>query len=274
MRLSTFWLAVTMVVCTACQSEQHLPAIVTNLHTLTIHVDSQDTHRALVSFLTEDLGLLTIYRLPNAYKGRMYAGVLVGDVNLEPCGPYTNIDYARDDFEVTFFGINFTPPDTLTAAAELTRRQIEFTGTSHMNIRELTQQSTGVYVNNLIGFIADNRDSVLTLPAAKREGPLGVLGIAEVQVGYVDDAHLAMWENLLQPAPEIGNNAWQLPDGVIVRFEKSDIKETRGMVLKVKSLDRAVEYLRSKGLLGTVENGVAEIDKDKAFGLRIMLKEG
>jgi hypothetical protein len=62
-------------------------------------------------------------------------------------------------------------------------------------------------------------------------------------------------------------------DSPAIRFVKSDIKEIKAIVVKVRSLENAIEYLKRNDMLGDMGDGRVEINKEKTHGLSIILKE-
>ena len=80
--------------------------IVSGVHTLSVHVRDTISHDSVYQFLVHKL-MLPVYYTPEKYGQRKYAGIYAGNMVLEPCGPFPNIDYATDNFRSIFFGMNF-----------------------------------------------------------------------------------------------------------------------------------------------------------------------
>lgn len=77
--------------------------IFSGLHTLSIHIQDPVNHDSVFHFLTDKLQL-PVYYHPLAFGERKYAGVFAGNLVLEPCGPYTQFNYATSDFKAIFSG--------------------------------------------------------------------------------------------------------------------------------------------------------------------------
>ena len=68
--------------------------VVSRVHTLSIHIREHETFNAVLSLFNGDLGLPMVYGRPwrpEMGEKRVYAAVTAGNINIEPCGPYTDI---------------------------------------------------------------------------------------------------------------------------------------------------------------------------------------
>jgi hypothetical protein len=99
--------------------------LISTLHTLSIHIQEPALHDSVFRFLTEKLQL-PVYYQPLVMGERRYGGVFAGNLVLEPCGPYSDMDYASRDFKAIFFGLTFEPAVSIPDAARILReRQID-----------------------------------------------------------------------------------------------------------------------------------------------------
>jgi hypothetical protein len=190
---------------------------------------------------------------------RMYAGVSAGNIMIEPCGPYDHIKYASREFTAIFFGITFEPYKTVSSSVpELYRRNIQHNEpTTFMVVTDslMVGQNSGVGFYNIKDKIRARaeRDSIQNLFREKNGGPLGFERVEEIHVGYTDDTQLQKWESFLKPVTKIGKNVLYFDqESPVIRFVSSDIKETMAVVLKVRSLEKAISYLEEKDLLGNI----------------------
>jgi hypothetical protein len=261
-----------------CQEKDNSISLVSRLHTISIHIREFEIHKKIYKLLKDDLQLPAVYQ-PVQYGERMYAAVSAGNVYLEPCGPYSHINYTTMNFNAIFFGLTFeTSHSADSIAKELDRRGILHNDpTVFMSITDsvLCKQNLGV------GFIAPKdrnrnnflKDSLASELKNMEGGPIGLIGVEEVQVGYTDEANLNKWQDFLKPEKQINKYVWRIGDSPAIRLIKNDIKEIKGIKLKVKSLEKAVKYLAEEDLLGEVHHNKAEIKKNKTFGLTIVLSE-
>ncbi len=67
--------------------------IISGVHTLSVHVRDTISQDSVYQFFVNKL-MLPIYYTPVMYGQKKYAGIYAGNMVIEPCGPYQNIDYA------------------------------------------------------------------------------------------------------------------------------------------------------------------------------------
>jgi len=103
-------------------------------------------------------------------------------------------------------------------------------------------------------------------------GPVGLEYIEEIHIGYRTEEYLEKWKKFLHPM-ENKENLWVLPIKPNIRFFKSERAEIIALVLKVKSLSEAAQYLKFKGLSGFQTDDRIEMDMGRAQGIRIILTE-
>ena len=258
---------------TASDGDEPTP-VVSWLHTLSIHVRSHAIHDALHTLLAETLQLPRTYE-PVTYGEKKYVAVWAGNIALEPCGPYPPDDYLSTDFEAIFYGLTFAFWESAVAsAAALDERGIGHAEpTDVVRIEDEDLKAPNVYVG--IGYGGD--PEAVREPRAQLEaregGPVGLLRVEEIRVGYSDEANLCKWTAFLRPYPRVGERAFRIAEGPVLRFVENDVKQVLGITLKVRSLEKATAFLREQGLLGEVAINSVELDRARTHGLRILLQE-
>jgi hypothetical protein len=248
--------------------------VVSRLHTLSIHVRSPTVHDALHALLAGTLKLPRTYD-PVAYGQRKYVAVWTGNIALEPCGPYPPETYLSLDFEAMFYGLTFAPWESASAsAAALDARGIGHAPpTDTVRVEDEDLSAPNVYVGIGWGLDEDRLASARAAFESRRGGPLGVSRVQEIRVGVSDETNFQKWVAFLEPHERLGERAFRVADGPVLRFVEDDVKEVLGITLKVRSLASAVAFLEGEHLLGEVTNGTAELDRARTHGLRIVLRE-
>jgi catechol 2,3-dioxygenase-like lactoylglutathione lyase family enzyme len=109
---------------------------------------------------------------------------------------------------------------------------------------------------------------------ARNRGPLGIVGAAEITVGVRDleDAR-KKWSALLAPSPQISDDAFVFDSGPRIRLVRAESPGIQGIVLKVRSLDRAAKFLEERGLLAKDDAGHIAISPAAIDGLLIRLMD-
>jgi hypothetical protein len=101
---------------------------------------------------------------------------------------------------------------------------------------------------------------------------LDVQRIYEITVGtnVIDQAY-PCWKSLLTPHKEVAAGVWELPDGMHIRLVEHRSNGLRRMVWQVTSLNRAMQFLHKRGMVGKEHDGMPTIDQKKIQGLDIRL---
>jgi hypothetical protein len=248
--------------------------VVSRLHTLSIHVRSAAVHDALHTLLAETLQLPRTYE-PVAYGERRYVAVWAGNVALEPCGPYPPESYLSLDFEAMFYGLTFAPWESAGASTSaLDARGIgHATPTDTVRIEDEDLSAPNVYVGIGWGLEDERLRAARVAFEARQGGPLGLVRVQEIRIGVSDEANLRAWVAFLRPHERLGEKAFKVADGPVLRFVENDAKQVLGISLKVRSLDHAVTFLKARELLGEVAHGTAELDHAWTHGLHIRVQE-
>ncbi len=267
-------LCMMLNLCAFCHGVSGTTPVVSRLHTLSIHVRSHAIHESILTMLKDAFQLPPTYE-PVTIGKRKYAAVQVGNLALEPCGPYPEHNYLHTNFEAMFYGLTFEPFDSATSSArELDKRGIlHGKPTGPLSITDKDLCAPNVYVGFWHKESPEERQARAAVLEAKQGGPLGVIRVDEIQVGYSDDRNLKKWIDFISPAECVEENVYRIHDRLVLRFRKNDSKQVLGITLKVRSLDRAITYLKQRNLLGRVRDREVEIDANRTHGLRIAIRE-
>jgi hypothetical protein len=252
--------------------------VISRLQTLSIHVRDTITHDSVFHFLADKLQL-PVYFYPTRGK-RKWAGVYAGNLVLEPCGPYSNIAYASNDFRAIFFGLTFEIyKSAKRASMVMSGRKIEhkITGEKSISLAENIMCGENITVN-----LMDASDKYIDRPKMdslrnlmKKDGAndLGIEYVKFIQIGYRDIESLERWKDFICPSVLVNNKTWNGSDNLNYQFIKDSIREVKGITFKVRSLEKAKRCLTKNNLIGPVSDGKIELDKSKAFGLNISFIE-
>jgi hypothetical protein len=101
---------------------------------------------------------------------------------------------------------------------------------------------------------------------------LEVKGVYEVCIGVRDfnGAH-SCWQALFAPYPEVSRGIWRLPGEMHVRLVPAKVDGLKRVTLQVYSLNRAVQFLNKRQMLGAEKNGMARISRKATYGLDVRL---
>lgn len=255
--------------------------VFSEFHTLSIHVRDTLTHDSLFHFLTDKLKL-PVYYYPLRYGRRKYAGVYSGNMVLEPCGPYSNFKYAANDFKAIFFGLTFEPFKTISmAATALDKRAIhhQVPGDGEIYLQEDSALCGDNMTISLIDRLGEKQndkrkmDSLRYVMSADSENELGIEYVKEICIGYKDNSNLQKWKELINPSELTNNEIWKANNNLEFHFIKSHIKEVQSLTFRVKSLEKARQYLLKNNLFGSLHDDKIELNKTLTFGLSIYITE-
>ncbi|HUX58922.1 MAG TPA: hypothetical protein VMV47_08175 [Bacteroidales bacterium] len=244
--------------------------IISGLHTLSIHVRDTITHDSVYNFLTGKL-MLPIYYAPEKYGHQKYAGVYAGNMVLEPCGPFPDINYANDNFRSIFFGINFEVYKSLAA------------GEQKLNNRGFTRQVNkgSIYIRDSIlcnenVFLAlyevtdkGKRDSLQNTMITNGKNNPGIEYIKEIFIAYNEEVNLQRWKEFLYPLEFANKGICQINDSLTIYFTRGNINEVKGITFKVKSLAKAKQYFKNNNLLVFASGEKINLSSTQTFGLLI-----
>jgi hypothetical protein len=94
-----------------------------------------------------------------------------------------------------------------------------------------------------------------TNPSRTQEGgPLPVESVREIVIGTTDFlGSQDRWQRLLDPLAASSSGVWELEPGPAIRLVPSEKDGILGLVIKVRSLEQARQFLQEQGLLGLDE---------------------
>lgn len=273
------------------------------LHTLSVHVRDTVTHDSVFKFLVEKLKL-PVYYYPVTYGKRKYVGVYAGNLVLEPCGPYSDYKYGSDNFRAIFFGLTFEPYESIPMSSmDLSDRSINHEpGDTYIYLQrdsvlcgdnitislmdrgDLKAMDKGIMDSLRYAMNAESETKYKVFERSDDEqsteytsvnysNDLGIEFIEEICIGYKDNANFQKWKQLISPAGLEDNEIWKGINMPEFHFIKSKIREVQSITFRVKSLDKAKQYLVKNNLYGSIADGKIQLEKSQTFGLSIYLTE-
>ena len=254
--------------------------VISHVYWITIHAREAEIYDSLYQLFVVDLQIPQFFDT-ETHGTRRYFTILIGNVILEPCGPFEFHPSFRQDVMTRYNTLAFRPYESAAAsAARLKNLEFDITVKDQDELLNLTVDelsgdflpvnvSKSAYVNGKDEIIFDSLENDLI---SRGGGPLGLEYIEEIHIGYRTDEYLDKWKEFLYPM-EHKENLWSLPHKPNIRFFKSEREEIIALVLNVKSLALAAQYLKSKNLLGPQIGDRIEMDISWAHGIRIILTE-
>lgn len=161
------------------------------------------------------------------------------------------------------------------SANELEKRGVNYDGPSKSDLQNVKVFNLEIPVN-----ISATRkpgkdskiESLCNYLKSRNGGPIGLINVKELYIGYNSKERLDRWINFIKPAKH-KKNLWYLSEEPNLRFIENESENIRAIVFKVKSLEKAMNYLKHNDMLGDKGEKSAEIVKTKIGGLRIILEE-
>lgn len=146
----------------------------------------------------------------------------------------------------------------------------------YLNLKSfgLNKRPNGAFsISSAKGGNRGRQDSLREAMFKNTRNSLGIERIKEIRVGYADKKGLAKWEELIKPSLMSENRLLKINYDQSIRFLESVKREVNAIVLKVKSLKKAKDWLSENKLLGKVSEDEIALDCSKTFGLLIFLTE-
>ncbi len=245
------------------------PPIVAGIHTLSIHVRDTLSHDSVNNFLVEKL-MLPVYYKPVKYRQTRYSGVYAGNMVLEPCGPYSYINYATNEFRAIFFGMNFEVFESLDTSQEILEKRgiLHQVNKGSIYIRDSVLCNENVFAALYEIPDKEKRDSLrLLLIKQGKESP-GIEYISEISIGYKEEENLLRWKEFLYPY-EFDENRCRINDSLQICFSQEDFNQVKEITFKVQSLSQTIEFLRNQNLRTIQTGDKLLLDLVQTFGLLI-----
>ena len=270
MKTSLFIFVFTLVLKSFLSAQERIAPEVSGIHTLSIHVRDTITHDSVYQFLLDEL-LLPTYYTPLLIGERRYVGVYAGNMVLEPCGPYGNIDYATNDFRAIFYGMNLEVSNSL----KICEQALELRGIKHQSnkgsiyIRDSVLSSDNIFTALYEVHDWQKRDSLQNLLRIEEKSNPGIEYIQEVTIALKNEQGIQKWKEYLAPL-EIGKSGiCQLNDSLQLFFVKGEISEVKAITFKVESLEKAEQYFVDNQFSIKAADNRISIDSGQAYGLSL-----
>jgi hypothetical protein len=237
---------------------------VSGVHTLSIHVRDTLTHDSVYQFFHNKLKL-PVYYFPIQIGQQKYAGLYAGNMVLEPCGPYLNIDYADKNFRSIFYGLNLEVRESLKVIGQkLCDRNIrQQVNKGSIYIRDGILTNENIFIGLYEVLDKEKRDS---LGNHLIDNP-GIEYIKKISIGYKGEMNLRKWEKLLDPLKIGKNGTCRIHDSLQLHFIKGDINEVKSITFKVSSIKKSKKYFLKNDLIGSASNHTIRLDQTKTFDL-------
>jgi hypothetical protein len=247
---------------------------VSGIHTLSIHVKDTITHDSVYKFLAHKL-LLPTYYTPVMIAERRYVGVYAGNMVLEPCGPYRNIDYAKDNFRAIFYGMNFEVNSSLFECEQALRKR---SMDHQINIGSIYITDSILCNENIFTALYEvndrqKRDSLQNELRIQDKSNPGIEYIKDVNIGCKNELNYQKWREYLDPLKFGQNDVCQINDSLQLFFTRGEINEVKGITFKVKSLEKTEQYLMDNQFSITVSDNKISINPTQTFGLSIYFSD-
>lgn len=105
-------------------------------------------------------------------------------------------------------------------------------------------------------------------------GPLGVVGVSELSIGVTDlKAAQVRWRMLLDRPDKQSGELYHFSTGPAIRLHYAPTDGFTGIVVQVRSLKKAKEFLTQRNLLKKSKDKTVAIDPAAIGGLRITLEQ-
>lgn len=281
----------------AAQDEKPASTAIRQIDHVMIQADDPEH---LYSLFTKTLGLPAAWPLASYGGGFTSGGVGLGGVNIEVIrfGERKAIPSGKPA-GARLVGIALEPIPLDDCLAELEKRGITHSGKrpyvsggpdgsqrrlwTNVALRQFSAPDPFAGVGKQIFLceynpsffnVVERRKRLREELTAVRGGPLGVDSLKEILVGTTDlEESKELWRRLLEPAPSSEPGVWRPGGGPAIHLIQASEDTIQGLVIRVRSLTKAEDFLREHDLLGTSMEQEATIDPSKIGGLNIRLVE-
>lgn len=256
-------------------------------------VVQSDNPRQLFELLTGSLRLPVAWPLRNE-SGSTTGGVGAGNVSIELFRAAKGSDSSKTRRpQAHFTGLAFEPYPLAQALAELQARGISYSPPESY-VSTLPDGSQGTLWTTVVlpqlskpslsVILYEYSRAFLNVEVRRKQwggelalskgGPLAVESVKEIIIGTRSlEKDRSDWQKLFLPAPASTTNTWQAGDGPAIHLVSSSTDEIQRIVLKVRSLGQAKDFLRAQHWLGSVSENEIGIAPSAVQGLSIRLME-
>lgn len=228
------------------------------------------------------------FQLPVAWPFSVHGtfssgGVSLGNVNLEVIqGPAT----AAKESNVQWTGFALEPEPLAVSVPELEARGIRHgvpapfrqgffrTRWTTVALPEVSGTSMGIFLCRYEDDIAARRRQLRDQLQSRGGGPLSIRAVQEVTCGARDETAMrGHWQKLLNPAAPSSEGLWKIGDGPGVHVVPADQDGILGLVISVRSVQQARQFLEPRGMAESQPSGVLRLGGPLFRGLGISLVE-
>jgi hypothetical protein len=143
-------------------------------------------------------------------------------------------------------------------------------------LKPIVNVNVGIFTFSSVGYQfaeriikADSKEDLYRKIANElKEIPLGLIGLKEIQFELNDDG-IRAWSFIL--GKPNNSNEWKLKDGISFSYSKSTNNSVKALVLKVKDIGQAKQYLRTKKFLQTTP--AIKLNSSFTMGMEIIFEE-
>lgn len=242
----------------------------------------------LFKFFRDTLGLPQVWDF-KSYGDFASGGVWMGNVQFEVV---TWKPSPGEKPPTEFKGIAFEPAGyTDSLIGELDRRAIKHDKPEPTLMKDKEGREVVGWINtglddipplNISIFVYDSTDKDYTTAQNERNiaslqntqgGPLGVVGVKELAIGVVDlKAAKTKWQKLLDRPEQRSGNLCRFNYGPPIRLFAAPTDGFKRIVLQVRSLRKAREFLAKRNLLRKSDDKKLYIDPAAIGGLEIVIE--
>ena len=246
----------------------------------------------LFKFFRDTLGLPQVWDFKN-FGDFASGGVWMGNVEFEVV---TWKPPPGEKLPTEFKGIAFEPVGyTDSLVGELDRRAIKHAKPEPTLLKDKEGREFVGWINTGIdgtGGIPPSKLSIFVYDSTSKEkkaarndrshaaleksqgGPLGVVAVKELAIGVVDlKAAKVRWRRLLDSPDQESGNFYRFSQGPAIRLFAAPTDGFKSIVLQVRSLSKAKEFLAQRNLLKESRDKTVAIDPLAIGGLEIILEQ-
>ena len=246
----------------------------------------------LLNFFRDDLGLPQVWAFRN-FGDFASGGVWMGNVEFEV------VNWKTPDGQklpTEFKGIAFEPAGyTDSLIMELDRRAIKHGKPEQTLMKDKDGREFVAWINTGLdgpGGIPPSNLSIFVYDSTSKEkkaarnaksnaaleksqgGALGVVAVSEMTIGVTDlKAAQAKWRMLMDQPDQQSDDLYRFKIGPAIRLVSAASDGITGIVLQVRSLEKAKEFLAGRKLLKKSTDKTVAIDPLAIEGLSITLKQ-